>query len=100
LKDKFGPEFPALIAANPSPLAKTRYSKNKRDIITKACQREILARKNDTANAANLIAALCACGATKAKARKLAAVYDPTQSPYQFFSVAALPSSKLTAPQD
>ena len=28
---------------------------------------------------------LCACGVTKAKARKLAAAYDTAQSPYQFF---------------
>ena len=85
LEKRFGPGFPALIEANPDILSKTRFSKEKQDIIFKACKREILARKKDTAGTLNIVAMLCACGVTKAKARTLAAAYDSAKSPYQFF---------------
>lgn len=90
LKDKFGPEFPELIASDPGLLSKTRYSPQKQDLIVRACRREIVARQKDTVDVAAIVAKLCACGVSKSKARRLAAVYDPAGSPYQWFLRGAL----------
>jgi hypothetical protein len=98
LEKRFGPNFPALIAADPHILPiKTRFSEEKRDIIFKACKREIPARKNDTTGTLKIVAMLCACGVTKAKAGKLAANYYPAKSPISFFSKDGSHSCKRIA---
>jgi hypothetical protein len=94
---KFGKDFLVLIDDNPSILAKTRYSPEKRELIATACRREIKARQEHSGAPRDIVDKLCACGVTKAKARRLAEVYDDAKSPYQFFLKGALTFSKPTA---
>lgn len=47
-------------------------------------------KARSTVDVAALVAKSCSCGVTKAKARRLAAVYDQTKSPYQWFFRGAL----------
>lgn len=57
-------------------------------------------KARSTVDVAALVAKSCSCGVTKAKARRLAAVYDQTKAPINGFSEARLASCKPTVLQD
>jgi hypothetical protein len=71
LVGKFGKDFPVLIDANPSILAKTRYSPEKRELIVAACRREIKARREHPSVAQDIVDKLWGYSETKVALKRL-----------------------------
>jgi hypothetical protein len=84
LEGQFGSGFAQIIAQDPDFLGRFKYSKEKKEVIVRACVNEAKAEAKEDPATSKIVAMLCACGVTKGKARRLAADYDGALGLYQF----------------
>jgi hypothetical protein len=83
LEKRFGADFAIKIAADPGLVDETKFSAEKKAMIVLACKAEKNAAEADTPSTKKIVALYCAAGISKGKARKLAARFRKSGSPYQ-----------------